>query len=181
MYYFSETFSVQTDSLLVKVQASLYAVGGLAAGLLSDSPAMTSVLLYAMGADIFTGLLASAMGRRGLSSTVGLRGMARKASILAVCLVVYMVERDLGFQSSNVASTVMGWFVVNEFISLLENLVAMNVPFPRALLRLLVVGRDRLERVLGESVPEALKLDADPVPREPVRKKEDPPDLPPLW
>lgn len=100
------------------------------------------VLIAVMIVDYMSGML-KAWGRDELSSKVGLRGIAKKISYLLLVCVAGVVDwlvwsglrqvgitLDFGFCFGLI---VIVWLIINELISILENLEALDVPMPRFL------------------------------------------------
>jgi len=116
-------------------------IGGLSAYLqIVFVPLM--VLIAVMIVDYMSGML-KAWGRDELSSKVGLRGIAKKISYLLLVCVAGVVDwlvwsglrqvgitLDFGFCFGLI---VIVWLIINELISILENLEALDVPMPRFL------------------------------------------------
>ena len=100
------------------------------------------MLSIAMVIDWFTGM-ASAYGKSGLSSKKGIKGIAKKVGYLALVAVGMLVDWVIfcGLDTFNAGETykfsfgvtVAIWLIVNELISILENLGAMGVPLPKFL------------------------------------------------
>jgi toxin secretion/phage lysis holin len=100
------------------------------------------VLIAVMIVDYMSGML-KAWGRDELSSKVGLQGIAKKISYLLLVCVAGVVDwlvwsglrqvgitLDFGFCFGLI---VIVWLIINELISILENLEALDVPMPRFL------------------------------------------------
>lgn len=100
------------------------------------------VLLAVMIVDYMSGML-KAWGRDELSSKVGLRGIVKKLSYLLLVCVAGVVDwlvwsglrqvgitLDFGFCFGLI---VIVWLIINELISILENLEALDVPMPKFL------------------------------------------------
>lgn len=113
------------------------------------------LLFAAMLTDYVTGMI-RAWYTRTLCSRVGLRGIVRKLTCLfavAVGVVVDWVlqaawaKTGLGLEKSYfVGLTVTVWLILNECISVLENLADMGTPVPRFLRKL----TERLRRSSGQ-------------------------------
>ena len=92
-----------------------------------------------MAADYCTGIAKSKQAGM-LCSRTGLKGIIKKlcygAAVIAatgvdytVCYVGSAFEEDIGFKGIFVLLTVF-WLIINECISILENLSAIGVPLP---------------------------------------------------
>jgi toxin secretion/phage lysis holin len=117
------------------------------------------VLIAVMIVDYMSGML-KAWGRDELSSKVGLRGIAKKISYLLLVCVAGVVDwlvwsglrqvgitLDFGFCFGLI---VIVWLIINELISILENLEALDVPMPRFLKNIIKHLKTAVE-IRGES------------------------------
>ena len=113
------------------------------------------ILAFAMLLDLVTGL-AKAWTSKELSSKAAYRGVLKKlASFVAVMvgvgadwLLPSMLE-GLGISYSPrliFGLLVVLWLCVNEFVSVLENLEALGVPFPSFLQKLMNALKQRVEK-----------------------------------
>ena len=97
------------------------------------------VLIGVMIVDYMSGML-KAWGNEELSSKVGLRGIVKKLSYLMLVCVAGVVDwllwsglrqvgisLDFGFCFGLIVTI---WLIINELISILENLEALHVPMP---------------------------------------------------
>lgn len=97
-------------------------------------------LLYALIAfmvmDYITGLI-SAYIRRELSSSVGFRGIAKKVFIMALVAVGHILDTHVIGDGAVFRSAVIGFYLANEGISILENAGKIGLPLPKKLLDVL--------------------------------------------
>lgn len=87
--------------------------------------------------DYVTGVL-YAIAQKTLSSEVGFKGIVKKVFILALVAIgniidVYMLSSDKGLTRN----AVIGFFIVNECISVLENAHNLGLPLPQKLVDVL--------------------------------------------
>lgn len=104
------------------------------------------MLLAVMMIDYLTGM-ARAWTKAELSSEVGLRGIIKKLGYLMAVCVAAVVDwlitsglKQVGIiieVSYYVGIMVTIWFIINELISILENLDAIGVPLPTFLTKIL--------------------------------------------
>ena len=104
------------------------------------------VLVAAMMLDYATGL-AKAYSAGELSSRVGIRGILKKLGYLVIVAVAGMLDwlirygaAALGWEWAPeflVSSVVIVWLIINELISILENVAAVGAPVPEFLLKLI--------------------------------------------
>ena len=114
------------------------------------------ILVIAMIIDYITGMMSAWLNSE-LSSKKGIKGIVKKISYLALVAVAMIVDWLIccGLQQINVsikysvffAVLVTVWLIINELISVLENLSRMGVPIPNFLKKLI----DRLKNTVDES------------------------------
>ncbi|MDE5772748.1 MAG: phage holin family protein [Ruminococcus sp.] len=97
-------------------------------------------LLYALIAfmvlDYITGLI-SAYIRKELSSAVGFTGIAKKVFIMVLVAVGHILDTHIVGDGSVFRSAVIGFYLANEGISILENAGKIGLPLPQKLLDVL--------------------------------------------
>ena len=114
------------------------------------------MLVFAMIIDYITGMSAAWYNSE-FSSKKGIKGIVKKISYLALVVVAMIIDWLIsqGLQRINVefhysvffAVLVAVWLIINELISVLENLSRMGVPIPNFLRKLI----DRLKNTVDES------------------------------
>lgn len=132
------------------IPACIGAVGASIASLWGGWDSAMITLLIFMGVDYLTGLIvagifkASPKSESGaLESWAGLKGLFRKGGILLVVLVAARLDLMLG--TNFVRDTVVIAFVVNETISIIENLGLMGVPIPKPVINAISILRQMTE------------------------------------
>ena len=113
------------------------------------------ILIIAMIIDYVTGMMSAWLNAE-LSSKKGIKGIVKKISYLALVAVAMIVDWLIccGLQQINVdfhysvffAVLVAVWLIINELISVLENLAKMGVPIPNFLKKLI----NRLKNTVDE-------------------------------
>ena len=113
------------------------------------------ILIIAMIIDYVTGMMSAWLNAE-LPSKKGIKGIVKKISYLALVAVAMIVDWLIccGLQQINVdikytvffAVLVAVWLIINELISVLENLSRMGVPIPNFLKKLI----DRLKNTVDE-------------------------------
>ena len=95
-------------------------------------------LLIFMAVDYLTGLAVAGFWRKspktktgGLNSTAGLKGLLRKCAVLCMVLIANMLDRVTG--TNFVRDAVIIAYIINEAVSIIENIGIMGVPVPKAL------------------------------------------------
>ena len=109
-------------------------------------------LIWFMGIDYVTGLLVAGVFKRspkteggGLESRAGWKGLVRKGVTLLIVLVATRLDLLIG-KGSFIRDAVVIAFVVNETMSILENIGLMGVPIPPVLVRAIEVLKNRSEK-----------------------------------
>lgn len=111
--------------------------GSFIAGLFGGFDASMVTLIAFMAVDYVTGLILAAVKKSpktdtgGLSSRIGLKGLAKKCVILMLVLVSARLDITLG--TSYIRDAVCIGFIANELLSIIENAGLFGVPMPQAL------------------------------------------------
>lgn len=100
-------------------------------------------LLVLMAVDYVTGLTAAIREKSGLDSTVGFWGLLKKAFMLLVIMLAHQVDLLVGQELAK-GGAVM-FYIVNELLSIIENMGRMGLPLPPQLLAIVKVLRERAE------------------------------------
>ena len=106
-----------------------------------------AVLIAVMLADYASGM-AKAWSAGKLCSKTGLRGILKKLGYLVLVGVAGVVE-EVSFQFL-MAAMVIVWLIINELISILENVAALGGPVPGFLRKLLTRLKATVETKAGE-------------------------------
>ena len=97
-------------------------------------------LLYALIAfmimDYITGLI-SAYIRKEISSTTGFKGIAKKVFIMMLVAVGHILDTKVIDGGTVCRSAVIGFYIANEGISILENCGEIGLPLPERLIEVL--------------------------------------------
>ncbi|WP_300259864.1 phage holin family protein [Clostridium sp.] len=104
-----------------------------------DTPLV--VLIVFMVLDYITGLTRGYLNKE-LSSSIGLKGIARKAIIFIVLIVAVMLDRLLNTGNWVFRTVACYLYIANEGISLLENAASLGVPIPEKVKDALIQLRD---------------------------------------
>jgi toxin secretion/phage lysis holin len=140
------------DNLMIKAAiTSAFAAVALRLGALGD---LFWLFVAAVVLDYITGM-AAAVYNRELSSAVGFRGLLKKIAgflVVAAALLCDEVVSEsaarLGAEinlGGTLASVVTVWLIVNEIVSMLENLARMNVALPPFLVKAVGLLKKRSE------------------------------------
>ena len=99
---------------------------------------MLTTLVLCMALDYLTGMLAAGIFHKskksaqgGLESRSGWKGLCRKGISLLIVLVAYRLDLIAG--TDFICNAVMAAYLVNELLSITENIGLMGVPVPKVL------------------------------------------------
>lgn len=102
-------------------------------------------LLYAlitfMILDYITGVI-SAYVHKQVSSTMGFIGIVKKVFIMLLVAVAHIMDTQVIGDGNVCRSAVIGFYISNEGISILENAVTMGLPLPKKLVDILIEIRN---------------------------------------
>lgn len=108
---------------------SVAGLGGAAAAFLFGewSPLLT-LFLITIAIDYISGVAASLKGGRGLNSSVGFWGLAKKALMLLIISMAHYM--DLVFDAGFIMNGAISFYLLNEMISITENYGRLGMPLP---------------------------------------------------
>lgn len=118
-------------------------------GLLGDLAMPVLVLVLLNGLDYGTGLLAAPFRHQRVSSYQGLRGIAKKVSMWLLVGMGAVVDWLLNYTGVPsplehlVSCAVAIWLIVNELISILENIGDTGVPVPAFLEKIIALVKEK--------------------------------------
>ena len=92
------------------------------------------VLVILMVIDYITGVSA-AICKKVLSSHTGFTGIMKKITILCVVACAHLLGNAMGI--GEIRSAVIGFYIANESISIVENSADMGIPMPKKLIAIL--------------------------------------------
>lgn len=121
--------------------ASIFAVCGFLFGQLDG---LLKALIVFMVLDYATGIIV-AVKRKTLSSEVGFKGIAKKIMIMALVIVGHVLDAHVIGGGAVCRSAVIGFYIANEGISILENAAIIGLPLPKKLVDVLIQLRQGKE------------------------------------
>ena len=111
--------------------------------------AMTTLMIF-MVIDYTAGMIVAAVFHRSektadgtLESRAGWKGLCRKGASLLVVLIAVRLDMLIG--TSFIKDTVVIGFIVNETLSIVENVGLMGVPIPRVIVSAIHVLKERAD------------------------------------
>lgn len=127
-----------------------------------------AVLLITMVIDYISGLTKAWVTAQ-LSSRIGIIGIIKKVSYLLIVCVGMIIDWIIGSALANagvelpvndiVALIVIVWLVINELLSIIENVAAVGVNVPKWLLKLIGRLKNTVDSKLEEAVEEEEKTE----------------------
>jgi len=130
------------------VLVSIAAVGSFIARQLGGWDAALTVLVCMMVIDVLTGLAVAAIFKKSpkteggkISSAASFKGITKKVVVLV--LVGLAVQLDRMMKVDYVRNLVIIFYIGSEGLSILENLVLMDIPFPGFVKKLLEIMKDK--------------------------------------
>lgn len=112
------------------IQTITAAICGIFGFLYGKADGLIYALLAFMILDYVTGLTLACISKN-LSSEVGFKGIAKKVVILLVVAVGNIVDIYILGGGAVCRSTVIGFYLANEGISILENAGNLGIPLPK--------------------------------------------------
>lgn len=97
--------------------------------LIGGADLLIIILLCFVMTDYVTGLIASAIEGK-LSSQVGFRGIVRKILVFVLVAVSHLLDIAIGWDNHFIRDAVIFSYIINEFISIVENIGRAGVPLP---------------------------------------------------
>ena len=122
------------DNIITWIKLVAGAIAGLLSYLFGGLDMLFTALLVCIAVDYITGVLAALYEKR-LNSEIGFRGILKKVMILLIVILAQMIGTAAGIEE--VRDLVVGFYIANEGISVLENAGRMNVPVCKGLAKYL--------------------------------------------
>ena len=130
------------DRIINMISAGFFAVCGFLWGKMDG---LFYALIAFMVLDYMTGLISAYIAKK-LSSEVGFRGIAKKVFILVLVAVGHILDTQILGGGVVCRSAVIGFYLANEGISILENAGKIGLPLPEKLLDVLAQLKDQSEK-----------------------------------
>ena len=124
------------NKLLETIKVIFVAIGGYIGFYLGEIDAFIYTLLDFVIADYITGVLRAGVERK-LSSAIGFKGIAKKIMIFIVVGIANLCDVNLIKGDGTMIRTAIFFYIANEGLSILENSIALGLPVPEKLKRVL--------------------------------------------
>ncbi|MFD2614509.1 phage holin family protein [Paenibacillus gansuensis] len=139
----TELFKITSEltGIYAAAQASFVAVTGFiglaVTTLYGGWSAPFELLLWLIGVDYVSGMVASIVDKTKIQSSRGFIGLLRKGTIMLIILICHKV--DVALETDVVQMGAIYFYIVNELISLIENAGRMKLPVPDQLVNIISV------------------------------------------
>ena len=130
------------DKILQTISGAICAVCGFLWG---EFDGLLYALIAFMTIDYVTGLVVAWI-RKELSSEIGFKGIAKKVFILALVAVGHILDVHVLGGGAVCRSAVIGFYIANEGISILENAGNIGLPLPKKLIEVLQQLKSKEEK-----------------------------------
>lgn len=87
------------------------------------------VLLVLIVIDYVSAIL-SAIHNKKISSSIGYKGIIKKFGIIFFVSLSQQIDKLNIYEDNNIRYLVLSFFIINEILSILENLKSLNLPIP---------------------------------------------------
>ena len=121
------------DKLIQTISA---VAAGIAGFLWGGMDGLLYALVSFMILDYITGCFV-AIVQKELSSKIGFKGIAKKVLIMALVAVGHILDTHIPGGGAFCRSAVIGFYIANEGISILENAGELGIPLPKKLIAVL--------------------------------------------
>jgi toxin secretion/phage lysis holin len=128
------------------------------------SSGLTTLVIF-MGIDFMAGLTTAFCGKSTKSVDgkllydAGVKGFLKKGAMMLVIIVTYRL--DLIIKTGYLLDAVVVGLIVNETISILENLGAMGVPIPPVIRRVLSALNDKVGEKVSDKIVDKITREDD--------------------
>ena len=122
------------NNILKIIKVVFGMLSGILAYLFGGADTLMWTLVFCIVADYITGVM-SAIYQRKLNSHIGYRGILKKIGILVTVALGQLIGRLVG--AEHIREAVIGFYIANEGISILENVGRMDVKYLKTLKNIL--------------------------------------------
>ena len=130
------------DLIWAKIQAAITVIGGWLGYFLGGLDGLMIALVIFVVLDYVTGIMCAIADKK-LSSSVGFKGICRKALIFLLVGVAHIVDLHVVGSGSVLRGAVVCFYLSNEGVSMLENAAHLGLPVPEKLKVILEQLHDR--------------------------------------
>ncbi len=142
---------VKTDNARTAVNTALGVIGATLINLLGGWDVPLQTLIGFMGTDYTTGIIVAGIFHKStkteggaLSSSAGLRGLFKKGGMLVLVYIACRLDMLIGSHYIRNAAVIA--LIVNETVSITENLGLMGVPIPAVVTKAIETLKNKEEK-----------------------------------
>lgn len=135
-------------SRLIQSIAAFFA--GMASFLWGGVDGLLYALIVFMILDYVTGVIV-AIVKHELCSEIGFKGIAKKVLIMALVAVGHILDAHVLGGGAFCRSAVIGFYIANEGISILENAGELGIPLPKKLIAVLKQLKSKNDEESGDN------------------------------
>jgi toxin secretion/phage lysis holin len=117
-------------------------IGSFTSFLFGGWDSLIIILVCLVIIDYITGVIASALEGK-LSSQVGFHGIAKKVFIFIIVAVSHLLDLVIGWDNHLLRDMTIFFYLVNEFISIVENASRAGIPIPEFLIKAIEMLKNR--------------------------------------
>lgn len=133
-----------------KIVQSIFAFfAGMASFLWGGVDGLLYALIVFMVLDYISGVIV-AITKHELSSEIGFKGIAKKVLIMALVAVGHILDAHVLGGGAFCRSAVIGFYIANEGISILENAGELGIPLPKKLIAVLKQLKSKNDEESGD-------------------------------
>ena len=132
------------DKIAMWIKSAAAAIGGAAAYLWGPWDALITALIALAAIDYVTGVICAAVNGK-LNSSVGFKGLMKKAFIFALVAVAGIADRVIAAANQAIRAAVILFYTANEAISIMENAAELGLPVPKRLKGMLTKAQNESE------------------------------------
>ena len=112
------------------------------------------VLIIAMVLDYISGIIKS-YETNTLASKIGAKGIIKKFSYFLVIIISFIIDfilcnytlNEINIYYPIISEIIIAWFVINEVISILENVSEIGVPLPKFIINITSHLKNNLDNI----------------------------------
>ena len=132
------------DKIAMWIKSAAAAIGGAAAYLWGPWDALITALIALIVIDYVTGVICAAVNGK-LNSSVGFKGLMKKALIFALVAVAGIADSVIPAANQAIRAAVILFYTANEAISIMENAAELGLPVPKRLKGMLTKAQNESE------------------------------------
>ncbi len=91
--------------------------------------------------------MCAAIYKKELCSRTGFNGILKKVSVLCIVACAHLIGNAMG--TGEIRSAVIGFYIANEAISIVENAISLGVPMPKKFVDILIKFKETEEKTDG--------------------------------